>query len=131
MGRSVNDLCQVGCPTPGESCHTLGQPVGALQVAPLVLMAGPVEELTLHQVRARGHLTQYVALANICAMELTIAQIAEHYLTGLPTFITDMINIDEEKNIMTFWHCGNCGDRSDPTIIAACTCSPLKNIRSR
>lgn len=40
-------------------------------------------------------------------VDAEIAQIAEHYLTGLPTFITDMINIDEEKNIMTFWHCGN------------------------
>ena len=42
-------------------------------------MAGPVEELTLHQVRACGHLTQYVVLANICAMELTVAQIAEQH----------------------------------------------------
>lgn len=40
-------------------------------------------------------------------VDAEIAQIAEHYLTGLPTFITDMINIDEEKNVMTFWHCGN------------------------
>ena len=40
-------------------------------------------------------------------VDAELAQIAEHYLTGLPTFITDMINIDEEKNSMTFWHCGN------------------------
>lgn len=40
-------------------------------------------------------------------VDAELAQIAEHYLTGLPTFITDMINIDEEKNVMTFWHCGN------------------------
>ncbi|MCI6886165.1 MAG: fucose isomerase [Lachnospiraceae bacterium] len=40
-------------------------------------------------------------------VDAEMAQIAEHYLTGLPTFITDMINIDEEKNVMTFWHCGN------------------------
>lgn len=40
-------------------------------------------------------------------VDAELAQIAEHYLTGLPTFIADMINIDEEKNSMTFWHCGN------------------------
>ena len=40
-------------------------------------------------------------------VDAELAQIAQHYMTGLPTFITDMINIDEEKNIMTFWHCGN------------------------
>lgn len=40
-------------------------------------------------------------------VDAEIAQIVQNYLTGLPTFITDMINIDEEKNIMTFWHCGN------------------------
>lgn len=40
-------------------------------------------------------------------VDAELAQIAENYLTGFPTFITDMINIDEENNIMTFWHCGN------------------------
>lgn len=40
-------------------------------------------------------------------IDAELAQIVQHYLTGLPTFITDMINIDEEQNIMTFWHCGN------------------------
>ena len=40
-------------------------------------------------------------------VDAELAQIAQHYLTGLPTFITDMINIDEDKNVMTFWHCGN------------------------
>lgn len=36
-----------------------------------------------------------------------LALIVENYLTGLPAFITDMINIDEDKNLMTYWHCGN------------------------
>ncbi len=40
-------------------------------------------------------------------VDAELAQIAEHYMTGLPTFITDMINIDEKENVMTFWHCGN------------------------
>ncbi len=40
-------------------------------------------------------------------VDAELAQIVQSYLTGLPTFITDMINIDEEQNIMTFWHCGN------------------------
>ena len=40
-------------------------------------------------------------------VDAEIAQMAEYYLTGQPSFITDMINIDEEKNVMTFWHCGN------------------------
>lgn len=40
-------------------------------------------------------------------VDAEIAQMAEYYLTGQPSFITDMINIDEEKNLMTFWHCGN------------------------
>ena len=40
-------------------------------------------------------------------VDAELAQIAQNYLTGLPTFITDMINIDEDENVMTFWHCGN------------------------
>jgi len=40
-------------------------------------------------------------------VDAEIAQIVENMLTGLPTFITDMIDIDEEKNTMAFWHCGN------------------------
>ncbi len=36
-----------------------------------------------------------------------LATIVQRYITGLPTFITDMINIDEQKNTLTYWHCGN------------------------
>ena len=40
-------------------------------------------------------------------VDAELAQIAQNYRTGLPTFITDMIHIDEEANTMAFWHCGN------------------------
>ncbi len=36
-----------------------------------------------------------------------LALIVQNYITDLPGFITDMINIDENENTMTFWHCGN------------------------
>ena len=31
----------------------------------------------------------------------------QQLLTGLPPFITDMIDLNEEENTMLFWHCGN------------------------
>lgn len=40
-------------------------------------------------------------------VDAELAQMAEYYLTGQPSFITDLINVDEEKNVITFWHCGN------------------------
>lgn len=40
-------------------------------------------------------------------VDAELAQMTEYYLTGEPSFITDLINIDEEKNVITFWHCGN------------------------
>lgn len=40
-------------------------------------------------------------------VDAELTQMAEYYLTGQPSFITDMINIDESENVMTFWHCGN------------------------
>lgn len=36
-----------------------------------------------------------------------IAALVENVLTEKPTFITDLINIDEHENTVTFWHCGN------------------------
>lgn len=36
-----------------------------------------------------------------------IAALVENVLTEKPTFITDLINIDENENTVTFWHCGN------------------------
>lgn len=46
-----------------------------------------------------------------------IAAIVQTMLTGQPTFITDLIHIEEEDNTVTFWHCGNAApslhDESD------------------
>jgi len=36
-----------------------------------------------------------------------LAMMMENYLTGLPVFVTDMIDMNEEENILTYWHCGN------------------------
>ena len=40
-------------------------------------------------------------------VDAELTQMAEYYLTGQPSFITDLINIDEKDNVITFWHCGN------------------------
>lgn len=40
-------------------------------------------------------------------VDAMLALIVENVLTGQPGFITDMININEAQNTMTFWHCGN------------------------
>lgn len=40
-------------------------------------------------------------------MDAGIAAVVENTLTDQPTFITDLINIDEAENTVTFWHCGN------------------------
>lgn len=36
-----------------------------------------------------------------------ITAVVQNLLTKKPTFITDLINIDEGYNTVTFWHCGN------------------------
>lgn len=40
-------------------------------------------------------------------VDAMLGLIVENLLTGLPGFISDMINVDETENTMTFWHCGN------------------------
>lgn len=40
-------------------------------------------------------------------MDAGLAAVVQNTLTGRPTFITDLINLDEEENTVTFWHCGN------------------------
>jgi len=40
-------------------------------------------------------------------VDALLAGIAQNIMTDLPIFITDLINIDEEENTVTFWHCGN------------------------
>lgn len=36
-----------------------------------------------------------------------LAAAVQHQFTGKPPFICDLINLDEEENTLTFWHCGN------------------------
>lgn len=55
-------------------------------------------------------------------VDAELTQMAEYYLTGEPSFITDLINIDEEKNVITFWHCGNAA----PSL-----CNPKYEIEMR
>lgn len=40
-------------------------------------------------------------------VDAELTQMTECYLTGQPSFITDLINLDEAENVITFWHCGN------------------------
>ncbi len=40
-------------------------------------------------------------------VDAMLGLMAQHCLTGLPGFVTDMIHIDEAENTLTFWHCGN------------------------
>lgn len=40
-------------------------------------------------------------------VDATLAMIVENYITKESTFITDLININEDDNYLTFWHCGN------------------------
>lgn len=40
-------------------------------------------------------------------VDVGLASMAQNILTGLPTFVTDMININEAENTLTYWHCGN------------------------
>ena len=40
-------------------------------------------------------------------VDAELTQMMETLVTGQPTFITDMIDLDETENTLTFWHCGN------------------------
>lgn len=40
-------------------------------------------------------------------VDASLASVVQNTLTNTPTFITDLINIDENENTVTFWHCGN------------------------
>ena len=39
-----------------------------------------------------------------------ITMLVQNMLTGLPCFVTDMIDIDQKENTMLFWHCGNAAE---------------------
>lgn len=40
-------------------------------------------------------------------MDAALALAVQNIITGKPNFITDMIDINEAENYLTFWHCGN------------------------
>ncbi len=40
-------------------------------------------------------------------VDAMLGLIVQNYITGLPGFITDMIDLNEDENYFTFWHCGN------------------------
>lgn len=40
-------------------------------------------------------------------VDAALAAVAQNIITGGSPFIADLINIDEEENTVTFWHCGN------------------------
>lgn len=53
-------------------------------------------------------------------VDAALAMAAQNALTGLPDFIADMIDINEEGNYLTFWHCGNAAPslHADPASVA-------------
>lgn len=40
-------------------------------------------------------------------MDVSLSMAAQNALTDKSNFITDLIDINEEQNYLTFWHCGN------------------------
>ena len=40
-------------------------------------------------------------------VDVSLSMAVQCALTGKPNFITDLIDINEEGNYLTFWHCGN------------------------
>ena len=40
-------------------------------------------------------------------VDVTLTLVLQNLIAAKPCFITDMINIDEAENTLTFWHCGN------------------------
>lgn len=40
-------------------------------------------------------------------VDVSLSMAAQNALTGGSNFITDLIDINEEQNYLTFWHCGN------------------------
>ena len=54
-------------------------------------------------------------------VDAALALIAQNCITAKPNFITDLIDINEAENYLTFWHCGNAApslhNTSFPTVI--------------
>lgn len=67
--------------------------MGALKTTPCAVLGRIIDEGTV--VGCEGD------------VDATITAIIESVISGQPAFITDMINIDEKKNTLSYWHCGN------------------------
>jgi L-fucose isomerase-like protein len=85
-----------------EVIHTLGYDhavlkcwpeMGSLKTTPCAVIGRIIDEGTI--VGCEGD------------VDAAITAIIENVISGQPVFITDMINIDEGKNTLSFWHCGN------------------------
>lgn len=40
-------------------------------------------------------------------VDVSLSMSVQNALTGKPNFITDLIDLNDEENYLTFWHCGN------------------------
>ena len=40
-------------------------------------------------------------------VDVSLSMIAQNIISGQTNFVTDMIDINEQENCLTFWHCGN------------------------
>lgn len=61
-------------------------------------------------------------------VDVSLAMAAQNALTGTANFITDLIDINEEGNYLTFWHCGNAAPSLHCKSCAAQLCDhPLYN----
>lgn len=56
-------------------------------------------------------------------MDAGLAAVAQNVLTGMPPFITDLINLDEQENTVTFWHCGNAAPSLHNTADGVTMCN--------
>ncbi len=52
-----------------------------------------------------------------------LAGVMQNQLTGTPTFVTDLINLDETENTVTFWHCGNAAPSLHDTRDGVTVCN--------
>ena len=61
-------------------------------------------------------------------VDVALSMAAQCALTGKANFITDLIDINEEGNYLTFWHCGNAAPSLHSRACGATLCDhPLYN----
>lgn len=59
-------------------------------------------------------------------VDAMLAAIVQHKISGLPTFITDMIDMDSTENTLCYWHCGNAAPSlQDPAFPVTVENHPL------